>query len=273
MDKAVPSRFNLEALEPRILLSGDFVLSELTRQAADQTDHQNDEPPVIVEQFDASEIDSLEGSNEPVTIWPEGWVADEAIESQLEVGDVEQLEGVLETSLTEDSTEGISESREATPSTNSSTTGANDVTWATVSQIPRSAYINTISLPRAPPDQQQVQSVQTLIDNNDSNTVLERGTVVLVSTQDPVELAPVTSTEINSRPGSDAQPRAPPRDTHRSSHNGDYLFALGVASDDGDISPLTTAQLDVVLDQAIKLWSGYLQETDLGDIDVEITDL
>ncbi len=81
-------RFNLESLEPRILLSGDPVMAELARLAAtaDGADA-SDQAAVIVEEIDAalqaeiglhSEAGSGEVEQEAATFtWPTGWQLDD----------------------------------------------------------------------------------------------------------------------------------------------------------------------------------------------------
>jgi hypothetical protein len=83
-------RFNLESLEPRILLSGDPVMAELARMAAtaDAADSP-DQPSVIVEEIDAAlkaEI-GLHGAAEAAAersamaafAWPAEWGSEEAV--------------------------------------------------------------------------------------------------------------------------------------------------------------------------------------------------
>jgi hypothetical protein len=76
-------KFNLESLEPRILLSGDPVVAELARLAQSATDADaSDTPSVIVEELDAalqSEMgltttasDESDGAQVAV-VWPAGW--------------------------------------------------------------------------------------------------------------------------------------------------------------------------------------------------------
>jgi hypothetical protein len=53
-DAGSKKRFNLESLEPRILLSGDPVLAELARVAETAAQDDTNSPSVIVEEIDAA---------------------------------------------------------------------------------------------------------------------------------------------------------------------------------------------------------------------------
>src|SRR6056297_436434 len=73
--------FNLESLEPRILLSGDPVMAELARMAAVAEDDSQQQAAVIVEQLDASTHAQLIGGDfgsagdttEAAFAWPSEW--------------------------------------------------------------------------------------------------------------------------------------------------------------------------------------------------------
>ncbi|MEJ2088695.1 MAG: LEPR-XLL domain-containing protein, partial [Gammaproteobacteria bacterium] len=71
-----PNKFNLEALEPRILLSGDPIAAELARAAAQAEQSAREEPTALVEEVDATTL-SQDASEEasPAMVWPEGWGA------------------------------------------------------------------------------------------------------------------------------------------------------------------------------------------------------
>ncbi|MEJ2310306.1 MAG: matrixin family metalloprotease [Gammaproteobacteria bacterium] len=93
IDLSEPARrdkFRLEALEPRLLLSGDPVFAELARWAEADEQGESDEIAAIVHEIDDSFLaaenpldDERQSSDstaqELSVIWPEGWAADEQL--------------------------------------------------------------------------------------------------------------------------------------------------------------------------------------------------
>jgi hypothetical protein len=91
-------KFELESLEPRILLSADPVLAELARQSmADDDLSQADTVPALIEivdaeqQTDAADVDDISDLT-PDVQWPEEWLTNTEEVDQTVVDDGKEIE-------------------------------------------------------------------------------------------------------------------------------------------------------------------------------------
>jgi Ca2+-binding RTX toxin-like protein len=304
--EVVRKQFNLEGLEPRILLSGDPVLAELARAIqSDSAGESADNPIVIVEELD-SELESDLGVGaafEPAppggeVQWPDGWPVP-GIESgdsrDSDSGDDDDApsEGIVDATANGDiATETMVPLQLSadgnTEPTYSAATGSLSLD-DTETNKPND--VNDDSIARGPPVYQEIQSFNAESVPDDS---LAAAPLNPNSTDAAIQTAPDDAEKARAPPTEDAQPRAPPADDQPAANASDevhpdgaladsdstiattaYLQVDGVVISDPDLAPLTLAQLDPVFIYALNLWADFAPElaSRLDTISVAILDL